>query len=246
MKKILTALACLLPFKLSNLFLKILGHKITWSAKIGFSLILSNKISLEENTCIGHLNFIKNEELNFKKGAYIGHLNRINGPFKIFLKEKGAIGNKNSVVRAPLGVTYEISNLTLGKLSKLTSNHYIDLTRSIYFGDYSTLAGIKSQLWTHGYYHANTGKDRIRIDGQITIGDNVYIGSGCIFNPGVTVANAIHIGGGSVISKNLSQSGMYVGQALRYIENDIDSLKNKLIKVEGVNLIEKVYSKKQL
>ena len=98
-------------------------------------------------------------------------------------------------------------------------------------------------MWTHGYYHANTGTDRIRIDGQIHIGDNVYIGSGCIFNPSVTVANAIHIGSGSVISKDLEKPGMYVGQGLRYIDNNLEKVKSKLKKVEDANLIEPVYVK---
>lgn len=245
MKKILTAIICLLPFKLSNLLLKLLGHKVSWSAYIGFSFIFTSKIYLGDKAKIGHFNLIKNEALHLNENSYIGHLNRIKGPFKIFLKKEGAIGNSNSLVRAPIGVTYKISALTLGVLSKITSKHYIDLTGNISFGDFSTLAGIKSQIWTHGYYHADTGKDRIRIDGEINIGNNVYIGSGCIFNPGITVANAIHIGGGSVISKSLEKPGMYVGQGLRFIENDIESLKAKLTKVEGHNLIEKVYAKKQ-
>ena len=243
MKKGLTALVCFLPFKLPNLLLNLLGHKVAWSSKIGFSLILTEYLTLKEDSSIGHLNYINNRELSLNSRSYIGHLNRIKGPFKILLNKRGAIGNKNTLVRAPLGVTYKISTLTLGELSKITSNHYIDLTRNICFGNFSTLAGVRSQMWTHGYYHAEEDEDRIRIDGEIKIGNNVYIGSGCIFNPGVSLTNSVHVGGGSVIAKNLEKSGMYVGTGLRHIENNIDILKRKLKKVEGHSLIEKVYTK---
>lgn len=64
-----------------------------------------------------------------------------------------------------------------------------------------------------------------------------------VFNPSVKVGNAIHIGGGSVISKNLDKSGMYVNQGLRYIENDMEKVKSKLKEVKGFNLVEKVYIK---
>ena len=243
MKKFIIAFFCLLPFKLPHLFLRLIGEKVDWSAKIGFSLLIVKKIELGEKSKIGHFNLIWNDTLSLKEKSYINHLNKITGPFKIELEKNAAIGNKNSVIRAPLGVAYEISTLKLGELSKITSNHYVDLTRNISFGKFSTLAGVRSQIWTHGYYHADKGKYRIRIDGNITIGDNVYLGSGCILNPGVNICNGVHIGAGTVISKNLDIPGMYVGQGLRYIENSIDDIKKKLKKVEGYKLIEDVYTK---
>ena len=68
-------------------------------------------------------------------------------------------------------------------------------------------------------------------------------GSGCLFNPGIKIANAIHVGGGTVISKNLEKPGMYVGQGLRFIENNINVVKSKLKKVDDNNLVEEVYYK---
>jgi len=147
------------------------------------------------------------------------------------------------MTRARKGVSYGESCLTLGRLTKVTVGHHLDLTKSITFGDNSILAGIKSQMWTHGYYHANEGPYRIRIDGDIEIGNNVYVGSRCLFNPGVKVRDAIHIGAGSVISKNLEQSGMYVSQELRYLKNDINTIKEKLHRVQDNGLVEHVYSK---
>lgn len=216
-----------------------MGKKV----KIGFSFIKAKQITLGDNVKIGHLNLILNKSITLNNDAYIGYLNVLKGPFNLELDKKAAIGNKNYITRSNLGITYGESDLILGELTKITTGHHIDLTQSISFGKFSILAGVRSQMWTHGYYHANTGKDRIRIDGKIQIGDNVYIGSGCIFNPGVKVGNAIHVGSGSVVSKDLEKPGMYVSQGLRHIENSLDKVKSKLKKVKDHGLVEPIYKK---
>lgn len=233
----------ILPSFLGVLLLRASGHKVGKKVKIGFSFITAKKIKIGNNVRIGHFNLIINKSIALDSNTYIGYLNILKGPFNLVLDKKAAIGNKNYITRGDLGVTYGESSLTLGELTKITTSHHIDLTQSINLGKFSILAGIRSQMWTHGYYHANSGKGRIRIDGEINIGENVYIGSGCIFNPGVKVTNAVHIGGGSVISKNLEKSGMYVGQGLRYIDNDLEKVKTKLKKVEEPKLVEPVYVK---
>lgn len=233
----------LLPSFILRVVLRLFGFKIGNGVKIGFSIIKSNTIILENNVKIGHFNLILNDKIHLKEDSIIGYLNILKGPFSVLLDNKAAIGNKNYMTRAKTGITFGKSLLHLGNLTKITVGHHLDLTQSIIFGENSILAGIKSQLWTHGYYHADIGKDRIRIDGEIYIGNNVYIGSSCVFNPGVKVGNSIHIGGGSTISKDLNKSGMYVGQGLRFIENNIDTVKNKLTKIVDKNLVEQVYKK---
>ena len=59
MKKYLTALVCLFPSKIAVFFLKILGHKVSYSSKIGFSLVLVKKLNLEKKN--------KNRPLKFYK-----------------------------------------------------------------------------------------------------------------------------------------------------------------------------------
>tara|TARA_B100000767_G_scaffold120944_1_gene115310 strand:+ start:131500 stop:132234 length:735 start_codon:yes stop_codon:yes gene_type:complete len=243
LKNFIGFLVCILPSFLGVLLLRASGHKVGKNVKIGFSFLKSKQIIFGDNVRIGHFNLILNQSINLHNRSNIGYLNILKGPFNLILKPDAAIGNKNYFTRGYKGITYGESTLSLGELTKITTEHHLDLTRSISFGKFSILAGVKSQIWTHGYYHADLGKDRIRIDGSIEIGDNVYIGSGCIFNPDVTVANAIHIGGGSVISKSLEKPGMYVGQGLRYIENDLEKVKSKLKKVEAPNLVETVYVK---
>jgi acetyltransferase-like isoleucine patch superfamily enzyme len=244
MVKILTLLIGFLPINFIKVFfLKMLGHKLSYKSYIGVSFLYVNQLTLKENTKIKSFNFIKVEKLNLKENSFIGRFNYLKGFFDVFLENSSGISTRNKIRRSYFPVVCEKAQLNLGENSFIVANHFLDLTSSISIGKNSIIAGIRSQLWTHGYYHANTGKDRIRIDGQIHIGDNVYVGSGCIFNPGVTVANAIHIGGGSVVSKDLEKPGMYVGQGLRYIDNDIERVKSKLNKVKAPNLVEPVYVK---
>lgn len=35
----------------------------------------------------------------------------------------------------------------------------IDMTSSVTLGNYSILAGLGTQLWTHGFYHSKTGEN---------------------------------------------------------------------------------------
>lgn len=244
MIKGLTLLFAFIPVNFIKIFLlKMLGHKLSYKSFIGVSFLYVNSLTLEEGAKIKSFNFIKVDKLNLKEGSFIGRFNYLKGPFDVILGVSSGMSKQNKIRRSSYPIVYCKAELHLGKNSFIVSNHFLDLTESIKIGENSILAGVKSQLWTHGYYHADTGKDRIRIDGEINIGNNVYIGSGCIFNPGVKISSAIHIGAGSVISKNLEKPGMYVNQGLRFIENDLEKVKIKLKEVKGVELVEPVYTK---
>ena len=244
MKKAFVCILLLIfPMFYIRWLLNILGCQIGKNVKIGFNFIYVDALFLDDYVHIKSFNFIKVETLTMKKKSYINYFNIIKGPIDILMNEQAAIGKSNQISRGKKGVVYGKSVLTLGILTKLTANHFLDLTRSIYFGDYSTLAGVRSQMWTHGYVHADKGPERFRVDGEINIGSNVYLGSNAFVNPGIDIADKIHIGGNSSVSKNLLESGMYVSQGLRQIELDYDKIKNKLNKVEDDYLIEDVYEK---
>ncbi len=200
---------------------------------------------MDKNSKVGHLNFIKIDKLQLSQGAVIGNMNLFKGPFSVIMNKDTALGKFNKLTRAYAPITYGESYFELGEGTRITYDNFFDLTLSITFGNFSQVAGKGSQFWTHGYYHANKGVGRIRVDGQIKIGDNVYIGSRCLLNPGVTVGNAINLGGNSVVSKDILEPGMYVNQPLRYIKTDIEVIKSKLKKVEADNLKEIVYTKEK-
>ncbi len=244
--KFVTAIICFLfPVKLSFWLLNLLGHEVHHSARIGFSFLVVPKLTLKEKTRIGHFNFIKVNSLFIDKEGYIEKYNKITGPIDVTLAVTAAIGNSNKIYRAPLGITYGKSILYLGILSKITGNHRLDCTRSITMGDYSILAGHNSQLWTHGYTHDKEGPGRYRVDGEIEIGSNVYIGSMCVINAGLKIADKIVVGSNSCVSKSLLEQGTYVSQALRFIPYDASlDPREKYHKINGYSLCEDVYEKK--
>ncbi len=243
-KKLSISFLCLiLPSFLLRIIGPLLGFKIGKNSRVGFSFLLFDRLEINDNVKIGHFNLIRCTNIKLRNSSYIKNFNIIHGPINLILNEKAAIGKNNYLRRSFGNVVYGKSTLELGVLTKITANHFIDLTRSIKIGDYSIVAGVRSQFWTHGYLHDKTGPGRFRIDGEIIIGNNVYIGSNVVINAGVNVANAITIGSNSTVSKSLNKSGMYVSQGLRFIKNDYDEVKSKLLKIEYKDLIEDVYEK---
>lgn len=54
---------------------------------------------------------------------------------------------------------------------------------------------------------------------EIRIGDNVWIGGGAIINPGVTIGNNSVIGSGSVVTKDIPENVLAVGNPCRVIKS---------------------------
>ncbi|MDQ7048321.1 MAG: DapH/DapD/GlmU-related protein [Enterobacterales bacterium] len=53
---------------------------------------------------------------------------------------------------------------------------------------------------------------------DIHIGNDVWIGAGVIILPGVSIADEVVIGAGSVVTKNLDTKGVYVGNPARKVD----------------------------
>ncbi len=217
--------------------------RICNSARIGFSWVNVENLTMHNGARIGNFNFIDCDRLELHKESQIHSLNVIKGPISIIISCKAQIGKRNIVTRSAMGVVWGDSYLKIGYNSKITAGHKLDLTQSISIGRNSIIAGLGSQLWTHGYVHKRNG-ERYRVDGSIDIGENVYIGSSVIINSNVKISNNITVGSGSSVSKNLTLSGMYVSMPLRYIEKDNYSVSDNLLLVDDPNLCEKVYVKK--
>lgn len=208
------------PVRLKTILLRAFGWKLEKNVRIGHSWIEIKHIHAKEHVKIGHLNYINIDYILMQGEAKLGHLNTVYGPFGVMLRERAEIGNRNQIKRAKRPIVWGHSALVLGELSKITSNHVVDCTRPVIFGDFTTLAGIGSQIWTHGYLHAPAGPERFRIDGFIDVGDNVYIGSSCVLNAGVSVGDGITIGAQCCVSSSLEKPGLYVGQGLRWLPLD--------------------------
>lgn len=242
----ISALVCLVvpPCRFKNWLLRFWGWKLASSSIVGHSWINAKYVDLRDCSRVGHGNIIIVKAVVLGNNAYIQHLNRVTGPLWLLLAERSAIGNQNIIKRGPKGVSWGKAVFKLGKYSKITAEHVIDCTRSVIIGEYSILAGRSSQIWTHGYLHAPSGLDRFRIDGSVHIGNNVYIGSACVINAGVRVANAITVGAASCVSRSIESSGLYVSQPLRFIDLDYYRAIERYSPVRSDDLVEKVVNKR--
>ncbi|MFK7808015.1 MAG: hypothetical protein AB8F74_09475 [Saprospiraceae bacterium] len=243
MKAIFSAIiSFLFPSKVAIWFLNQLGHQVHPNAYIGFSFLKCHSITLGESVSIGHFNLIRIPILRMGEGASIRRFNRMKGPMYLLMDKKAAIGNNNSIYRGDFPITVGHAELTLGEAAIITTRHNFDLTKSIHIGAFSTISGFATQFWTHGFYHADEGMERIRIDGAIHIGKNVSVGSKSLINPGVSIGDKINIGAMVCVSKSLTEPGMYVSQGLRFIPNSMATIKSKLTKNEDYTVVN-VYEK---
>ncbi len=68
--------------------------------------------------------------------------------------------------------------------------------------------------------------------GKVTIGNNVFIGSGSIILCNVKIGDNVIVGAGSVVSHDLKESGVYVGTPAKYICS-IEEYRNKYQKLKA-------------
>lgn len=221
MKYFVAILLLFLPVRFVKIICKLFHHNnivIGANVKIGFSLIIADKIVLSDASRIGHLNIIKCKQMLL--GGSIGHLNFIKGDFTIEMEANSHIGNQNKI--SSLGRSYHKVKLLLRKYASINTRHLLDMTDSISIGVGTTLAGADTQIWTHGFYFSHTSFKKARIDAPVKIGNHCYIGARCTILSNVIVGDGVTVGANCCISKDLLKQGLYVSQSLRFIEFNPD------------------------
>lgn len=204
-----------LSFPIAHLLMK---ERFTYGRKsqIGFSFVNCNKIHLGDNCQIKSFNLIRIKNLSLKSDSKIKYLNLIKGNFNLNIGEKATI-NRSCHIVSRLDNINE-TTLNIGNHTIIGVGHMLDMTDNISLGNNSILAGIRSELWTHSFYHPSSCLIHWQINGSINIGNNVYIGSSCILCAGISIEDNITLGAGSIVSKSLNERGLYVNQALRHID----------------------------
>jgi acetyltransferase-like isoleucine patch superfamily enzyme len=221
-KAVLTLLvSLLLPAAMKPWLLRALGHKVHNTARIGPAIIWRTHLCLDKGSRIRAFNLIMCRQVLMRERALLDWGNILKGPFKMRLGLVARIGNRNMMTCAPrLRKGVPSPKLWLSEDARITGQHSLDLTRSIKMGRHSHLAGRQSQVWTHGYVHAPVGYERARVDGAVFLGNNVYVGAFSCISPGVRIADSITVGSHSSIARSLDVPGIYVSQALRFIEGN--------------------------
>lgn len=162
----------------------VFGFSIDAKARVGFSIILAETVGIEAGSSIGHFN-------------YVGKLDRL------YLGDDVIIGNFNWIAGLPQSAQTPFfrknpgrrSELVLKRGSMIGHQHFIDCTDRIEIGEFSGLAGFRSQLLTHGIEPLSSRQTCA----PILIGDHTMIGSGCLITKGVKVPNCCLVSAGAVV-----------------------------------------------
>lgn len=190
-------------------------YQIKGNSKIGMFNYISCREVVLQDAKIGAFNLIIVAKLKLASGAGILNRNKIKHLNILEIKEDGLInkGNFIGAQKTSEGTfRFDLQNLTLGKRSEINRNNYFDLVRPITIGDNVVFGGEGSEIWTHGFE-----LDRTMLTGEVTFGDNIFIGSKCIFTKNVNVASGVTIGPGSVIFKSINESGFYSSHQIQKI-----------------------------
>lgn len=218
MKKVIAALILFLfPSFLAKYLVRLFGYHIR--GRVGFSFLLCDRCEIGPDAVIQSGCLIMIPDLQMEQGARIKRFTLFKGGFSVLMHEKAVIKGFSKITNSTM-LQYRKIHLEIGKGSILGISSLVDMTGNVTIGDYTVFAGSDAQIWTHSYYHSKTVPKRFRIDGDVVVGNNNYIGSRCILTSGVTTADNISVGAGTVISKSLEKPGLYVNQPLRFLEFD--------------------------
>lgn len=113
----------------------------------------------------------------------------------------------------------------------------IDLTNPylISIGDDVTITS--SYVLTHdASLHKKTGYSKV---GKIKIGNNVFIGYCSIILPGVTIGNNVVVGAGTVVSKDIPDNVVVVGNPPKVLYTYEEFLKKNLLLMDSHPVINK-------
>jgi acetyltransferase-like isoleucine patch superfamily enzyme len=182
-----------LPWRLRRSALRlILGYEIDPSARIGLSLISVRTLRMGPK-------------------ARIGHLTRVKGLQELSIGEAASLGNLNWVTAVPSGHAVHFAadqernpSLVIERHAAITHRHLIDCTDRVVVGEYSTVAGWRSQILTHAI--------DVRLSRQsaasISIGRYCFVGTGVIILKGACLPNYSILSAGSVLAAAMSDSFM--------------------------------------
>lgn len=179
------------------------GYEIDPTARIGKSLIMPRKLKMGPHSRI-HSGIICKpiDYLEMGEDSGIANFTYITG-FSV----KGCRHFKH--------VTDRKCELIIGRSAGIISRHFVDCNGGVYVGDFSTVAGIRSQILTHSIdiYHNRQDAKPVRI------GKYCFIGTGCILLPGSALPDYSVLGAGSVLTKSFEKSCcVYAGSPAKEVK----------------------------
>lgn len=210
-KIILLILVSLIPISKVRLlsYRFFFNYEIDAASYVGmFNLLELNSLEMV-NARIGYFNLIKVNHLIMGDKSYIHKKNMIKNLNEVIMKNKAGIFSNNFIgginkENKSENFDFALQNLIIGNRSAVNRRNYFDVLRPIIIGDNVVFGGEGSEIWTHGF-----DLDRNLLPGGVTFGDNIFIGSKCVFTKNINICDKVTIGPGSVIYKSIKEPGFY-------------------------------------
>ena len=194
----------ILPWPLRRWVLKnSLGFGIHRNARIGFSLILAEKVVLQNGAKIQNFTFINSIDIiELSPFAKIGNLNWITGA-STQISAYQATPERQCVFR-------------LREHTRITDRHYFDCNGGITIGPFTTIAGLRSQFISHGINIVDNQQEAH----SITIGAYCMVGSGVKVLKNSKLPNCSVLAAGSILNKSFDEPhGVYAGIPSRRVKD---------------------------
>jgi len=166
------------------------------------------------NAQIGFLNQIIVKDLNLSEKASIKKLNRIKHLNLLDLGINAEIRSGNFIgvpIKGTIddAIHFEKQNIYIGTSSSILRGNYFDVVEEIIIGENVVFGGNGSEIWTHGF-----DVKRNMLVGNVIFGNDIFIGSNCIFTKGISICNNVTIGPSTVVYKSIDEEGVYSSQKL--------------------------------
>jgi acetyltransferase-like isoleucine patch superfamily enzyme len=201
---LLQTLCLPLPWALRRACLRsLLGWRLAPDARIGFSIILSRQVTLDEHAVIGHGNLLKDlDALTLEAHAIVGNFNKISGFPAHYARRIGHDRARQQFI--------------LRRHAAVTHNHIIECADRVEVGVLSCVAGYRSQILTHS---SNIHAAQVIIL-PVSIGHHCFVGTGCILLAGTRIEDHVVVGAGSVVNgKTLTAGALHAGVPARRIKD---------------------------
>ncbi len=193
----LNAVVMVLPWPLKRWVLcKLYRYDIHPRARVGYSWLFPKHLKLDD-------------------GAYVGHLNFSKGLDLISLGAHARIENLNWITAHPAGgihfehVPNRVPSLVLEEHAAITCQHFFDCASQVRIGKFTTVAGLRSQFFTHSINMEACRQDTQPID----IGAYCLVGTGAIVLAGSVLPDYSVASAGCLLNKPLKETYcLYAGR----------------------------------
>ena len=207
MRFIFKLILVILPWPLRRyLLITYFNYHIHYTAKIGLSFIYPEYLEMGPNSTIDHFNVAINlDKIILGNSSKIGRSNWITG-FTTYSKS----------IHFDYQNTIRKSILLIGNHSAITKNHHLDCTNQITIGNFTTIAGYRSQFLTHSINILEGRQD----SNPIIVGDYCFISTNVVVLGGATLPSYSILGAKALFNKTLIQEySLYAGVPAGFIKN---------------------------